>query len=122
VLLKEWGVLTALIVVALGAAVAVARGAPPAGSDPNSALATWYRSLTQPDTGFGCCSIADCRPLADSDWRQTDKGYEVRWRNEWLLVPQGRILNNKENPTGQPVACIYGSPSEVHCFVRPPET
>lgn len=97
-------------------------GAPPAASDPDSETAAWYRSLIQPGTGIGCCSIADCRPLADADWRQTERGYEVRWRGDWLAVPQERILDRIENPTGQPVACVYGTPAEVHCFVRPSES
>ena len=102
--------------------VPLARSAPPSGTDPSGEMATWYRSLIEPGTGVGCCSVSDCRPLNDADWRQTAKGYEVHWRDQWIAVPPDRILDHKPNPTGEPVACVYGEPAEVHCFVRPAET
>src|SRR5690242_9027632 len=48
-----------------------ALAAPPPGSDPNSELSAWFRSL-QNAKGELCCSVADCRrPYA---WRQQANG------------------------------------------------
>ena len=38
--------------------------APPPGTDMDSPIARWFQVLKQPETGYLCCSIADCRPVA----------------------------------------------------------
>lgn len=85
-------------------------GAPPENADP--ALAPWYRSLTQPGSGIGCCSIADCRPV---DAKITPKGYAILVDGNWRDVPQSVIIQGKQNPTGKPIACIFGG--SILCFV-----
>ncbi len=52
-------IVSATILAALLAA-SPANAAPPENADP--ALAPWFQSLRQPETGMSCCDIADCRP------------------------------------------------------------
>ena len=61
-----------LILAILLMCVLAAHAEPPANADP--ALAPWFHSLTQPDTGYLCCSVADCRPVKtrQKENRQTD--------------------------------------------------
>jgi hypothetical protein len=91
----------------------VAAGQPPQGANPNSPLGLWYRSLTQPYTGYTCCSLADCRPvearLAGDDW-------EIRVGDRWRAVPRWVVLN-RENPDGRPIACLHAG--YILCFVPP---
>jgi len=92
--------------------------APPPGSDPNSELSAWFRSL-QNAKGEFCCSVADCRrPHA---WRQRIDGYQVQAAEDapWLDVPPENVLR-RENPLGDAVACIVGG--QVRCFIAPNET
>lgn len=96
--------------------------------DPDTAA--WFKSLHQPtetgETGMGCCAEADCERV---DARQRPDGWEVYVdlangrggiNRKWEPVPSAVILQNKDNPTGLPVACIVGQ--KIFCFVRPPET
>lgn len=105
---------------ALGAAAAacatLARAAPPQNADP--ALAPWYQSLRQPDTGVSCCSIADCRA---TDYRTDGDHYEVLIDNKWTLVPQDKILQRVDNPVGRAVVC-WTPALGIMCFVRATET
>ena len=97
--------------------VTSALAAPPEGADP--ALAPWYRSLTQPGTGWLCCSIADCRPVVT---RERDGKLEAfidrkafpDGTDEWVEVPEKVILHGKDNPTGEPVACWFEQ--AIRCF------
>lgn len=97
-----------------------ALAAPPAGSDPTSALASWYRGLLRPDTGTSCCSEADCRPVV---YRTTGDHYEAfidrktfgsEAPDDWLTVPPEKILRTA-NPTGEAIACYYMQ--KILCFV-----
>ena len=110
----------ALLVGSLLGAAARAFAAPPAGADP--ALAPWFQSLEQPETGYPCCSIADCRMV---QYRATADHYEAfidrRSFGEdapdaWVAVPPSHVLHRHDNPTGEAVACWYGG--EVRCFVE----
>jgi hypothetical protein len=38
--------------------------APPPGTDMDSPVSHWFQLLKQPETGYLCCSISDCRPVA----------------------------------------------------------
>jgi hypothetical protein len=92
--------------------------APPPGSDPNSELSSWFRSL-QNTKGEFCCCVADCRrPYA---WRQQVGGYQVQVAKDapWLDVPAENILS-RVNLLGDAVACIVGG--QVRCFIAPNET
>ena len=105
----------------------VACAAPPTGIDADSDIAKWFKSLKQPLTGAGCCSVADCRPVKT---RLTETGaYEVWIEDEWTGVPNGVILRTDSGPVPTSVACYThipewnGTPSggydriEVLCFV-----
>lgn len=89
---------------------------PPAGSDQNSKIGLWYKSLINPETGGSCCSIADCRPTKA---RVIDGHYQVWHETEWLPVPDEAILPHMENIIGEPVACVFNG--TVLCLVRGPE-
>jgi hypothetical protein len=91
----------------------VAAGQPPQGADPNSALGLWYRSLTQPYTGYTCCSLADCRPV---EARLAADGWEIRADGRWLAVPHWIVLK-RDNPDGRPIACLHAG--HILCFVPP---
>lgn len=111
----EWVVKAALIAGLLVWAVPTALAAPPEGADPT--LAPWYQSLRDPQTGGGCCSIADCRPV---EYRIDGDRYEVLWEEKWRPVPPEKVLQQTDNPTGRAVACVYQD--KILCFVRPSET
>jgi hypothetical protein len=101
-------------VLAVFAASADAR--PPPNPDP--ALAPWFESLRQPDSGASCCSTSDCRPV---DFRTSGDHYEVFLQNRWMEVPQHAILHRLDNPTGRAVVCwtpVVG----IMCFVPGPQT
>jgi hypothetical protein len=90
--------------------------APPGNSDP--ALAPWFQSLRQPETGMSCCSISDCRPV---DYRSTGDGYEVFIDGNWLPVPPKKVLQRTDTPLGRGVVC-YTPAHGIMCFVRTTET
>ncbi len=99
--------------------------APPEGTNPNSPEAKWYRGLAQPKTGYGCCSIADCRPVPF----QTTEGHYVAYiargkfpngDDAWHDVPDAVVIRDQPNPTGEAVACWYAN--QVRCFVLPSMT
>jgi hypothetical protein len=103
--------LAALTVATLLAATPL-QAAPPENADP--ALAPWFQSLRQPETGISCCSIADCRP---TEYRTVDDGYEVWVNNQWLPVPPRTILQRADNPVGRAVVC-WTPQRGIMCFVR----
>src|SRR4051812_9761784 len=74
------------------------RAAPPERPDPT--LAPWFNSLRQPWTNALCCSLADCRPV---DSRTAGDHYEALIEGEWHAVPEHRIVNRSDNPTGRAV-------------------
>lgn len=92
--------------------------APAPAHPPDASFADWYNALRQPDTGSGCCSLADCGPV---ETRVVGGAIEVYWTagSQWLPVPMNKILLREHNPEGQPVACI-GPAGTVYCFVDGP--
>lgn len=128
------------------ACIHLAAGAPPAGSDPNSAIGQWFRSLMQPGSGASCCDYSDCRGVrsrigaegyevmvdletfapADADaeqmetWRATWKAKFGDYGPHWVKVPKEKILQGKDNPLGRAVVCWTPS-KDVICFVKPTE-
>lgn len=110
----------------------MALGRPPAGADP--ALAPFYRSLTVPAgplKGQSCCDVADCRPVParakEGHWevfidRKTfpDDGYQGHAPNDWVVVPDDRIIRDVENVASEPIACWYNN--EVRCVLLGPQT
>jgi hypothetical protein len=109
----------ALLLGALLGAAHAARAAPPANAD--QSLAPWFQSLAQPETGYPCCSIADCRTVryrtaADHFEAFIDRrSFGADAPDAWVAVPPSHVLRRQDNPTGEAVACWYNG--EVRCFV-----
>jgi hypothetical protein len=103
-------------VVAILALTRAASAAPPENADPT--LAPWFNSLRMPWTNALCCSQADCRPVES---RTQSDHYEVFVGEAWRAVPDDRILNRSDNPTGRAVVC-WTPRAGILCFVRPPES
>ena len=101
------GTITVLLLAAFPAPAA-----PPPNADP--ALAPWFQSLRQPETGMSCCDIADCRP---TEYRTVGDAYEVWIDNQWMTVPPRRILQRADNPVGRAVVC-WTPQRGIMCFVR----
>jgi hypothetical protein len=93
-----------------------APAAPPENADP--ALAPWFQSLRQPETGMSCCDIADCRP---TEYRTVGDSYEAWVDNKWMAVPARRVLQRADNPVGRAVVC-WTPQRGIMCFVRGTET
>ncbi|HEY3919095.1 MAG TPA: hypothetical protein VGL83_14985 [Stellaceae bacterium] len=106
----------ATLAVAALACATFAKAEPPPNADP--ALAPWYQSLRQPDTGVSCCSIADCRA---TDYRTNGDHYEVLIDDKWTVVPKDKVLQRVDNPVGRAVVC-WTPALGVMCFVRATET
>lgn len=114
-----------LVVITLGLLLiaSVAFGRPPDGGDSDGPMADWYRNLERPDLGGSCCSASDCRPV---DSRMVGDHYEafvdrksfgVDAPDDWLAIPNGKVLRNRENPTGRAVLCWLKSTGPM-CFVK----
>lgn len=112
-------VVAPLLFALLGAA-ALAFAKPPPGSD--GTLAPWYQSLSQPYTGYPCCSVADCRTVqyrtvADHFEAFIDRrSFGADAPEAWVRVPPSNVLHRRDNPTGEAVACWYNG--EIRCFVE----
>jgi hypothetical protein len=107
-----------------------ANAMPPPGQPVDLEMHSWYESLKQPDTGAGCCSIADCRPY---DSRVVGDHYEILDHGRWLSVPNAAVVH-RENKAGTAVACLqtrwnygFGPPPanfspRILCFIPGPDT
>jgi hypothetical protein len=76
-------------------------------------LHDWYESLVAPDTSVSCCGVADCRT---ADYRIAEDGFDVLIAGAWIGVPNEKILNRSDNPTGRAVVCTSKSLGII-CFV-----
>jgi hypothetical protein len=118
-------------------ALSVAQAEPPGGTQSNSLLSRWYRTLTIPDDPEkrGCCDDSDCRPVEvrfeNGRWeafleRRNHPGAPIV--GVWIAIPERRIIHDKTHPAGSAVMCwinISGSNVDlsgeigVLCFVPP---
>jgi hypothetical protein len=74
----------------------------------------WFKSLKQPDTGYSCCDIADCR-RTDADWHGGQWWAVVG--GQWTPIPPDKELK-KQSIDGDAYVC--SSPTRhIYCFVRP---
>jgi hypothetical protein len=56
----------------------------------DSPLKAWFDQLA---SGKGrCCSIADGKAVADTDWDSKDGHYRVRLSGEWIDVPDDAVI------------------------------
>jgi hypothetical protein len=110
----------ALVFFALLGAAVLAFARPPPGSD--GSLAPWFQSLAQPDTGYPCCSVADCRTVqyrAVADHFEAfidQRTFGTDAPDAWIRVPPWNVLHRRDNPTGEGVVCWYNG--EIRCFVE----
>lgn len=113
---------------ALALAVAPALAKPPPGTNPDSPIARWVRSLTDLHD-IPCCALADCRPVHVRQTRDaTPRGWHwqafidrARFGPEapgaWMDVPEAIVRGTRENgpaPNLTPWACYYAG--AVHCL------
>jgi hypothetical protein len=49
-------------------------------------------------------------------------GYEVRVDEEWIKVPDDRVLKNQPNPVGRAVVCRSPVNGSILCFVPASQT
>jgi hypothetical protein len=108
--------LACLLLILAAALLNRALAKPPPDADP--ALAPWFHSLHQPDTGISCCDLADCRP---TDYRTVADHYEVYVGDEWRAVPPNKVIKRLDNPTGHAIVC-WTPLNGIMCFVKGPET
>jgi hypothetical protein len=109
------------------------RASPPEHVLPDEALATWFKSLTEPGTHKPCCSVSDCRFM---EYEIRNGQYEITIDNWRYVVPESAIIQMIQNSTGKAVACYsyssFGPPHEpgkapthpqdtiqILCFVPP---
>ena len=52
----------------------------------------WFKSLVQPDTGYSCCDISDCR-RAEANWR--DGQWWAVVEGEWTPIPPQKELSKR---------------------------
>jgi len=106
--------------------MAPAFAAPPGGVNADSPIAEWFKDLKQPGTGYGCCSIADCRPVAYRTIGHRfqafidQKSFGPRAPDLWMDVPSAAVLHGHDNPVGEAIACLYEG--AIICFVAAPGT
>ena len=93
-----------------------AHAAPPPDADPR--LAPWFNSLRLPDSVVPCCSMADCRLVMS---RLLHGHYQAFIEGKWVAVPDDKVLNRPDNPTGHAVVC-WTPFAGVLCFVKAPES
>jgi hypothetical protein len=103
--------------------------APPEGVDPNSPEAVWYHGARTPQC-WGCCDIADGRPVLAEPDPKSPLGWRVLLADGWHRVPEGvratrcsedfvpkPLGNYPENPDGHAVVWIYKG--QIRCFSPP---
>lgn len=95
--------------------------------DVDPAMAPWFRSLQQEDSGGSCCNEQDCHTVElgknasldvrdGSYWvKDPDPNPEME-ASDWIPVPKQSVLHRYDNPTGKYVACVYQH--KVLCFVQ----
>lgn len=90
----------------------------PNGEHANSPLRGWFKSLTNPKTGAGCCDISDCKRTEATI--VGDHYRAVAPDGAWLDIPNDAIVVNRGNPTGEPILCALpkvGGGWQIYCFV-----
>ena len=103
--------MTRALAIALLAGLVLA--AAPAGTDPNSPTAAWFRSLKTPEGG-SCCSLADCRATQIAP---DGAGGLVAFLDAygWVAIPPDKIQRREDNPTHHAVVCSAGR--TIYCVV-----
>lgn len=119
------------------------RAQPPAGttySDP--ATSEWFKSLTVPGSGGGCCDQADCHRTPAKFVHGVWLALSKYGNDEWVVIPFYRVEpepsifkdavlceNNHMNGDDEPSMTVHSDGTElpraawvwVYCFSQPPE-
>ena len=98
------------------------------GEHENSPLAPWFKSLKQPGTGYSCCDVSDCKVISSENVKIEDGKWKVKVEDSWWEVPPEKVLQGKNNPTGEAVACYNPTIDankkliwvNFYCFIEPP--
>lgn len=87
----------------------------------------WFEGLRAPDTGTSCCNISDCR-ITEARWMGDEKGHwearvpknggPITKTTPFAVIPDGKILKNKQSPDGEAYVCS-GYSGGIFCFVPP---
>lgn len=75
----------------------------------------WYKNLSQPGTGYSCCSDKDCRPTRaymdeDGKWHALVNGW-------WRDIPPSVVLEELAPNGGSHVCAGEGRNATIYCFV-----
>jgi hypothetical protein len=68
---------------------------------------------------MSCCAMQDCYRVMDEDLETENGHYRIRYKGEWITVPDYAVKHDEPNPTGFAVACVHENPKErrILCFV-----
>ena len=92
-----------MMLVGFGLGYCAAHAAPPPGSDPNSDMAKWFESLTNP-YGGSCCGREDCHIVGSM---RTDKGWQAEYYpGRWIDVPADTVKARAKEPPGGPASAV----------------
>jgi hypothetical protein len=68
-------------------------------------LDDWYRGLQSSGAGH-CCDKSEAKQLDGSDWDMKDGHYRVRFKGDWLDVPDNALVK-QPNLVGPALVWIY---------------
>jgi hypothetical protein len=105
---------------------------PPPGADPNSPETAWYHAARTPEC-WGCCDVADGRPVQARPDPSSPLGWAVLLNGNWTPVPADTRATRCQpdrngidwlpageypvNPAGHAVVWIYNG--RIRCFSPP---
>lgn len=83
----------------------------------NSPMKPWFESLRNKD-GVQCCDVADGMALSDVDWDTRDGHYRVRLDEQWVMVPDDRVIT-QPNRVGRAIVWpqYFNGKPVVRCFM-----
>lgn len=90
---------------------------PPARAQAGTDRATWFKSLRQPDTGYSCCNISDCRVTEDYEY-QGGVWWVRTISAELVPVPPNKVITTVPPLPDGAVIC-HGVSGVIFCFVPP---
>jgi hypothetical protein len=83
----------------------------------NEPLHAWFDQLA---SGKGlCCSFADGFSIQDVDWDTQNGSYRVRLFGEWIVVPDGAVVQepNKFGPAVVWPYMDFNGATQIRCFL-----
>ncbi|MGA8155755.1 MAG: hypothetical protein WB822_05970 [Rhodoplanes sp.] len=83
----------------------------------------WFKGLRNPRYGVNCCDQSDC---SRTEARTQGNQWQAKTPDgSWIAIPDDKVVNNQDNPTGEPILCALENRAkelgwEVICFVPGP--